>query len=188
MKVDARMIAEAVEFAADAHALQCRGDGKTPYFNHLAEVASSCARHDPFDPVLVAACYLHDTIEDTGVDAAILKERFGAEVAQLVVDVSDPPKLKGRERRQRQVDHTARASDRVKLLKIADKTSNAAERAGLEPQFQSLKSMQRYLDWARAVVDVARGVDEDMEAAFDAQAARLEAAIAARLNAGKKKG
>ena len=48
--------------------------------------------------------------------------------------------------------------------------------------------MQRYLDWARAVVDAARGVDGAMEAAFDEQAGRLEAAIAARAKKEKKKG
>ena len=188
MKADARLIAKAVEFAAEAHAGQFRGDGITPYFNHLAEVAASCAMHEPFDAVLVAACYLHDAIEDTGTDAAILRERFGDEVADLVVDVSDPPDLKGKERRQRQVDHTAGASGRVKLLKIADKTSNVAERAALAAELQTSKSMQRYLDWARAVVDAARGVDGDMEAAFDVQAGRLEAAIAARGKKGKRKG
>jgi len=188
MDVDARLIAEAVEFAVEAHLGQVRRDGKTPYFNHLAEVAARCGRHEPFDPVLVAACYLHDTIEDTGVDEALLRERFGDDVAELVRDVSDPPGLTGKQRRERQVAHTADASVRVKLLKIADKTSNVAERVDLSDKKQSLKAMQRYLDWARAVVDVARGVDAQMEAAFDEQAARLEAAIAKRAKKEKKKG
>ncbi len=188
MGTDGRLIADAVEFAAEAHAGQVRGDGKTAYFNHLAEVAAACARHEPFDPVLVAACYLHDTLEDAGVGAEILKERFGTEIADLVAEVSDPPGLKGKARRQRQVDHAAKGSTGAKLLKIADKTSNVAERADLPAGMQTLKSMQRYLDWARAVVDAARGVDEDMEAAFDAQAGRLEAAIAARTKKKRKKG
>lgn len=180
MEDEKRMIAEAVEFAAEAHAGQRLDNGETPYFNHLAEVAARCARHEPYDPVLVAACYLHDTVEDTGVTEAILRERFGDAVTDLVMEVTDPPELKGKERRQRQVDHAANASLRAKLVKIADKTSNVAELVDRPAKDETAKGMQKYLDWARAVVDACRGVDAEMEAAFDAAARRLDAAIAAR--------
>jgi len=180
MKADQRMIAEAVEFAAEAHAGQRLDNGETPYFNHLAEVAARCARHEPFDPVLVTACYLHDTLEDTGATEAILRERFGDAVTDLVVEVTDPPELKGRERRQRQVDHAATSSLRAKLIKIADKTSNVSELVDRPARDETAKGMQKYLDWARAVVDACRGADAVMEEAFDAAAGRLEAAIATR--------
>lgn len=186
MEPDFRMIAEAVEFAAEAHAGQRLDNGETPYFNHLAEVAARCARHEPFDPVLVTACYLHDTIEDTGTTEAILRERFGDAVTDVVLEVSDPPGLKGKERRQRQVDHTATASLRAKLIKIADKTSNVSELVDRPPPDETAKGMQKYLGWSRAVVDVCRGADAEMEAAFDAAAGRLEAAIAARKKKKKK--
>lgn len=175
----ARMIAEAVLFAADAHAGQRRDNGTTPYFNHLAEVAALCARRVPFDPVLVTAAYLHDTIEDTGVGEAILRERFGDAVADLVVDVTDPKGLKGRARRQRQVTHTAAASDRVKLLKIADKTSNVAELVDAPAADETRKGCEKYLKWAERVVAVSRGIDAQFDAAFDDAARRLRAAIAA---------
>lgn len=186
MEVDARMIAEAVEFAADAHAGKQGDDGRTPYFNHLAEVAAFCARREPFDPVLVAAAYLHDTVEDTGVTEELIRERFGDAVTDLVMEVTDPPGLKGKERRQRQVDHAATSSERAKLIKIADKTSNVAELVDRPAKDETAKGMQKYLDWARAVVEACRGVDDAMEAAFDTAAERLEAAIAARAKKKKK--
>lgn len=185
MDAEGRTIAEAVEFAAEAHAGQRLDNGKTPYFNHLAEVAARCARHEPFDPVLVTAAYLHDTVEDTGVTEELIRERFGDAVADLVMEVTDPPDLKGKARRQRQVDHAATSSERAKLIKIADKTSNVGELVDRPAKDETVKGMRKYLDWARAVVDACRGVDGDMEAAFDTAAERLEAAIAAR--ARKKK-
>ena len=173
------MIAEAVLLAAEAHAGEKRDDGVTPYFNHLAEVASRCARHEPFDPVLVAAAYLHDTIEDTGVTEPLLRERFGDEVADLVMEVTDPPGLEGKARRQWQVDHTATASLGAKLIKIADKTSNVTELVDHPGPDHTAEKGAKYLKWARAVVDVCRGSNGAMEAAFDTAAARLEATIAA---------
>lgn len=183
-QADARTIADAVAFAAEAHAGQKRGDGETPYINHPAEVAARCARAEPFDPVLVTACYLHDTVEDTAVTEDELRRRFGDAVTDLVMEVTDPPGLKGRARRQRQVDHTATASRRAKLIKIADKTSNVTELVTRPPVDETPKGMRKYLKWARAVVDVCRGLDAGMEAAFDAAAARLEAEIEAREAAG----
>lgn len=176
---DARRIADAVLFAADAHAGQIRTDKGDPYFNHLAEVAAMCAALDPFDPVLVTGCYLHDTVEDTHVTEADLRARFGDALADLVLDVTDPPGLKGEARRQRQVTHTAASGPRVKRLKLADKTSNIEELIGLPPERFDAQANARYLDWARKVVDVCRGAAPELEARFDASAARLEAEIAA---------
>jgi (p)ppGpp synthase/HD superfamily hydrolase len=182
--MDARMIVEAVLFAADAHAHMRRDDGKTPYFNHLAEVAAHCARHEPFDPVLVVAAYLHDTLEDTGATEPLLRERFGDEVAGVVMEVTDPPGLKGKARRQRQVEHAATSSLRARLIKIADKTSNVAELVEHPGKDETIAGMQKYLKWARAVVDACRGTDAGLELAFDTAAARLDTVIAA--HAGRK--
>ena len=178
---EARRIADAALFAAHAHADQRRADRGDPYINHLAEVAAMCAALDPFDPVLVAAAWLHDTIEDTTVTEAELRACFGDPVADLVIDVTDPPDLKGEARRERQVVHTARAGCRVRRLKLADKTSNVEELIGLAPDRFNMAGNARYLHWARRVVDVCRGIAPDLETRFEASAARLEAEIAAKL-------
>ena len=175
-----RLIAEAVLFAADAHADDMRDDGRTPYFNHLAEVAARCAAHVPFDAELVAAAYLHDTVEDTGVSEALLRERFGDVVADVVMEVTDPPELKGEARRQHQVERAATASLRAKLIKIADKTSNVTELVDSAAPDEPLAKQRRYLEWAHAVVNACRGSDAALEEAFDTAAGRLATAIAAR--------
>lgn len=167
------VIARAVLFAATAHDGQRRDDKGDAYFNHLAEVAAMCAALEPFDPVLVAACYLHDTIEDTETTEADLRAEFGGEIADLVMDVTDPPDLKGKARRERQVTHTAEAGPRVKKLKLADKTSNVEELLGLPATHFDADGNEKYLKLSRRVVDVCRGVAPALEARFDASAARL---------------
>ncbi len=174
---DCRLIADAACFAAAMHGAQLRSVRGDAYVNHLAEVALYCALHDPFDATLVVAAWLHDTLEETDAKVDDLRARFGDAVAKLVLDVTDPPGLKGKQRRQRQVDHTAASGPRVKLLKIADKTSNVLELVGLADATFEIKSAKRYLKWARRVVDVSRGLDEAMEHRFDVATAALEAKI-----------
>lgn len=177
------VIAQAVLFAAKAHDGIRREDRGDAYFNHLAEVAAMCAALEPFDPILVAACYLHDTVEDTDVTEADIRGRFGDEIADLVMEVTDPPGLKGKARRQRQVTHTAAAGPRVKRLKLADKTSNVEELIGLPGKRFDAKANAKYLKWSRRVVDVCRGLEPALEARFDASAATLEDKIEKRRKA-----
>ncbi len=79
-----------------------------------------CASIQPLDPVLVTAAWLHDALEYTDTDERALRDKFGKAVADLVADVSDPPGLKGKPRRRRQVDHTSEAGIRTKRLMLAD--------------------------------------------------------------------
>ena len=175
---NARLIMDAALFAADAHSSQVRTDRGDPYINHLAEVAAMCASIEPFDPVLVAAAWLHDTVEDTDPTEADIRSRFGGQVAALVLDVTDPPGLHGDARRERQIAHTAACGPRVRRLKLADKTSNVEELIGLPTERFDGPGNARYLDWSRRVVTVCRGVAPALEARFDRSAARLEAEIA----------
>src|SRR5690242_6920517 len=90
---DIRQISHAAVVAAHAHKDQIREDAGDPYIVHLAEVAAMCATIRPLDPVLIAAAWLHDTLEYTDTDSKALRETFGVAVADLVKDVSDPPGL-----------------------------------------------------------------------------------------------
>ncbi|PHP69004.1 phosphohydrolase [Zhengella mangrovi] len=176
---DLRMVADAALFAARAHAGQVRSDSGEPYVNHLAEVAAFTAALEPLDPVLVTAAWLHDVVEETEFTLEDVMTLFGPEVAGLVADVTDPPDLKGKARRDRQVTHTLECGPRVKLLKLADKTSNVEDLIGLPGERFDLRGNERYLKWARRVVAVCRGLAPDLEARFDRSAERLDQEIAA---------
>ena len=120
------LLMKAAHYAAMKHTDQRRkGEREEPYFNHLSEVAQILAEHtDGNDPILVACGLLHDTIENTGTNYEELAAEFGAEIADLVQEVTDDKSLPKAERKSMQIENAPKKSARAKMLKIADKTSN----------------------------------------------------------------
>jgi (p)ppGpp synthase/HD superfamily hydrolase len=123
---DIVLVMRAAEFAAHRHAGQRRkGKAGEPYVNHLAEVAGLLAEAtDGSDTELIAAGWLHDTIEDTETSKGEIEASFGARIAGLVLQVTDDKTLPQAERKRLQVAAAPHKSAAAKTLKIADKTSN----------------------------------------------------------------
>lgn len=175
-------ILRAVDFAARRHAGQRRkGEAAEPYINHPIEVAHLLAEAtDGRDPVLVMAGLLHDTVEDTTATFRELETEFGPEVAALVAEVSDDKSLPKAERKRRQIEHAPHVSDRAKMIKLADKTSNLRALAASPPGDWSAERKRDYFEWAAAVIAGCRGVNAGLERQFDqahaAGLAGLEAA------------
>src|SRR5690348_11359977 len=125
-----RLVSEAAELAARRHTGQRRkGRGDEPYVNHLAEVANLLSVvTNGEDAELVAAGWLHDTLEDTETTHDELAQRFGLRVAGLVQECTDDMSLPKSERRRLQTIDCPHKSDSAKLIKIADKISNVRAR------------------------------------------------------------
>ena len=170
MKSSFARLAHAFHFAAIAHTNQRRkGARGEPYVNHVAEVAHLLADATAgTDTDLVIAGILHDVVEDTETTAAELAAIFGDDVATLVAEVSDDKALPKAERKRLQIETAPKKSDRAKMLKIADKTSNLRSIAESPPAGWPLDRQQAYFDWAGTVVDHCRGINEALDAAFDA--------------------
>jgi (p)ppGpp synthase/HD superfamily hydrolase len=173
------LIARAADFAARAHVTQRRkGDAQEPYINHLVEVALLLTEATGGeDPVLVAAGWLHDTLEDTATEREELEALFGAEVAAIVAEVTDDKSLKKTERKRLQIEATPSKSRQARLLKIADKTSNLRAIALSPPSGWDLDRRLDYVRWAEAVVAGCRGLSSALEAAFDEATRQARAAI-----------
>ena len=168
---DVLRIAQALDFAARKHAGHRRkGEAKEPYINHLAEVARLVAEAtDGRDTDLVVAALLHDTIEDTGVTHAELVAGFGSEVAGIVLECTDDHSLPKAERKRLQAETAPLKSDRARMLKIADKTSNLRSILASPPSHWDLERKRVYFEWAASVVAGCRGLNPRLEAAFDAE-------------------
>lgn len=82
------LISKARQYAAQAHAGQTRKFTGEPYFNHVESVAHIVS-HRTQDADIIAAAYLHDTIEDCGVTHAELSRNFNPHVADLVQSLTN---------------------------------------------------------------------------------------------------
>src|SRR5690242_3651868 len=104
---EVQRILTSARFAAERHAGQKRkGDAGEPYINHLIEVAELVAcSDDVLDANLIMAAFLHDTVEDTGVTAQQLEQRFGPDVTSLVMEVTDDKSLPKEVRKSLQVQN-----------------------------------------------------------------------------------
>ncbi len=169
MPNDIVTFARALDFAAKKHVHKRRkGKAQEPYINHLADVTRLlAAATDGEDITLVLGGLLHDTIEDTETTFEELEAEFGREVAELVAEVSDDKSLEKAERKRLQIEKVHTKSERAKMLKIADTTSNLHSICHSPPVDWSLQRKQEYFTWALDVVAGCRGVNEYLEKEFD---------------------
>jgi guanosine-3',5'-bis(diphosphate) 3'-pyrophosphohydrolase len=150
-----------------------KGAQQEPYINHPLEVGALVAEFtNGTDPVLVAAAYLHDTLEDTETTYEELVREFGENVADIVREVSDDPSLSTPERKLAQIENAPHLSDRAKMVRIADKVSNLRSTLESPPVGWSDNRKLEYFIWAKAVVDNCRGISRGLEARFDGFYAR----------------
>lgn len=160
---------QAAAFAAGKHTSQRRKNvDASPYINHPIEVATLLATDGGITDVeLLMAAILHDTVEDTETSFAEIAELFGADVKDLVAEVTDDKSLEKHRRKQLQIEHAAHKTDRVKQLKIADKTCNIRDIDADNPNGWELGRKLQYLDWAEQVVQHCRGINAALDARFD---------------------
>jgi guanosine-3',5'-bis(diphosphate) 3'-pyrophosphohydrolase len=169
MLAPVRLVSEAAEFAARRHSGMARkGRGHEPYVNHLAEVANLLSTAtDGGDAELVAAGWLHDTIEDTGTTREELARKFSERVAALVAECTDDMSLPKSERRRLQIVNAPHKSIGAKLIKIADKISNIGARIHPDPSADERDDLVDYTDWAEQVVAGCRGGNAFLDRTFD---------------------
>jgi GTP pyrophosphokinase len=77
------LVTSAAVFAAEAHSTQRRKDLNEPYIVHPLRVGKMAADL-LFNNEFIAACYLHDVVEDTNVPIETIEALFPAETALLV--------------------------------------------------------------------------------------------------------
>jgi len=92
-------------------------------------------------------------------------------------DGTDDKSLPKDERKRKQINTAPKKSNRAKLIKLADKTSNLrAITASPSPEW-SVKRRLEYVKWARDVVAGVRGTNEWLEAEFDKAAEAADESV-----------
>jgi GTP pyrophosphokinase len=137
---------EAYEFALAAHEGQQRKSGE-PFVKHPIEVCLILAELH-LDTATLQAALLHDVVEDSGVDLAEIREKFGAEVGDLVDGVTKLGKIKFESLAEQQSQNLrkmliAMAKDiRVILIKLADRLHNMRTLSALPPERRKDKAKE----------------------------------------------
>lgn len=124
---DKKLIAEAFEFAKEAHKGQKRTSGED-YIMHPLNAALTLSEMR-VDAKTIAAALLHDVVDDTEITVKEVEEKFGKEITFLVEGTSKLGKIKyrGVERHAENLRKMllAMAQDfRVVLIKLADRYHN----------------------------------------------------------------
>lgn len=170
------LLLKALRFSAEKHRDQRRKDStQSPYINHPIQVAELLWDVGGVrDPATLIAAVLHDTIEDTDATAEEIEALFGAEVAALVLEVSDDRSLPQAVRKQLQVDNAAHKSFKAKLIKLADKACNLADITHSPPPDWSPQRRRDYVLWGERVVAGLRGASPALEAEYDSRLAEAK--------------
>lgn len=143
------LIQRASIFAHNAHHGQVRKYSGLPYIIHPAQVAESVALVSG-NIALIAAAWLHDTVEDTDVTMYDIEVEFGYNVGQFVWEVTNPPTIGNRAARKAGArDHLSLASHEAQTLKLADVINNTRTIREDDPNFATT-----YLSEKRALLKV----------------------------------
>ena len=149
------LVEQARQFANRAHERinHQRKYTKQPYTVHLKNVVEKVAAVTD-DPEILAAAWLHDTVEDTPVTFDEVERLFGKEVMRLVMDLTDVSKPGDGNRAVRKaIDrrHTAAACPRAKTIKLADLIDNCQDICRHDSRFGLV-----YLDEMAALLEVLK--------------------------------
>ena len=122
------IILKAYAFADAWHAGQKRKYTGEPYIVHPVAVANIVATV-PHDLNMLAAAYLHDTIEDTSATYENVLEEFGLDIATLVMELTDKSTAHhGNREMRKEFDrlNLSIASARAQTIKLADLINNTS--------------------------------------------------------------
>lgn len=130
MVPDSPLIAKARAMATAAHEGQVRDWGGGPYIQHPARVAAMVAELPGATEAMVAAAWLHDVVEDTDVRLEQIDRDFGDAVANLVMWMTNPEKLRTENRltyKLRTFARLAQAPIQARQIKICDRIDNVRD-------------------------------------------------------------
>ncbi|AMG57017.1 HD domain-containing protein [Pantoea vagans] len=140
---------QARRFATEAHADagQRRKYTDEPYIVHPAAVVE-LVRSVTHDDAMLAAAWLHDTVEDTSATQEDIETHFGARVASLVEMLTDSTPTAAKNRAARKLAHfrhTASASPEAQTIKLADIIDNTRAIVRFDPDFARVYLVEKQI-------------------------------------------
>jgi len=96
-----------------------------------------------------------------------IRNEFSDDLATLVGEVTDDKSLNAGERKRLQIEHVTHASDRAKLIKMADKLHNMRDLVRLPPPGWNEKRIQGYFVWSSFVTRACKGVNPYLDSLLE---------------------
>lgn len=155
------MEAAARAFATTHHAAigQVRKYTGEPYIHHPRAVVE-LVRSVSHTEVMLAAAWLHDTVEDTMATLGAIHAAFGSDVARMVemlTDISIPEHGNRAQRKAIDRAHTALASPDAKTVKLADLIDNTRSVLDRDQEFAKV-----YIPEKRLLLEVLQEGDSTL--------------------------
>jgi polyphosphate kinase len=138
---DSDLVADAWRLALDAY--RGNADGNVAADVEHPAVTARLLHDAGCDETVVATAVLHDVIEDTGLDAAAIAERCGAEIAHRVQALTEDSGIPAYADRKRELRARGIAAGReVAAVMAADKLARATRAAGGRLRPEKLRHFQ----------------------------------------------
>lgn len=124
-----KILSEALMFSHAGHSLQKRKYSGEEYWKHLDRVVLMVSKKTD-DAEVIAAAYLHDTVEDTEITLEDIREKFGDRVAGFVAELTHEytkeayPDLNRATRKAAETERMVDMSHEAKLIKRCDIADN----------------------------------------------------------------
>jgi len=152
MSWDQDVFKRTLDFAAKAHGTQQVPGSGYPYVVHLVKVATEVLRaaDGSFDVNFAMQCaLLHDSVEDAGVEVELLRQEFGARVAEGVRALTKDEAVPKPERMADSLRRIRAQPREVWLVKLGDRITNLEP----APAHWSGEKRAAYLAEAKAIHD-----------------------------------
>ena len=121
------VVERARAFAEHKHGDQLRKYSKLPYIVHLDSVVRILGSFGIEEPHVLAAAYLHDTVEDTDATMEEVYQQFGEDIARLVYWLTDAEQGRRKIRKIMSAWRLGGAPWEAKLIKLADFIDNTED-------------------------------------------------------------
>lgn len=158
---------DALSFAANRHQFD-KTKTDEPYIDHLINVCRLLYNvAETSDPAIMTAAALHDILEKTHTKADEINTRFGEEVCNIVLELTNDQHLNEQEKWLQQLHAVNNLSQKAKLIKLADKIANTEAIIAHPPQGWDIKRRIIYLEWTEKIIEALRGTNEKLESHFD---------------------
>jgi (p)ppGpp synthase/HD superfamily hydrolase len=132
------LVEKAEKIAREAHAKQKRKYTGEPYIVHLDQVVAILKTAKITNEHMLAAAWVHDTVEDCGLTYDFIERELGPQVRELVYWLTDvSTRRDGNRATRKAIDraHLSIAPPEAKTIKLADVICNIETIVKYDPDF-----------------------------------------------------